>query len=408
MDDKAAIFQKIMEPLTEIEEDPTWDSPFVIPLKGAKGTLTTLPALKSGLQNPPSYMVQMLFCSVADFRWSKGDKSAWEIRVVFRGNRYRIWDHKGGSWSIGSIGDSKPSGQQTTELIKKIRGAAKRLGKRLEPELKTKMETGNYYLINSHRHIRRAYEHFRKMVENTQQEIIDIRSTPLKWAASAVGEEAINITEGPRFTVDQQLTDRINNMMHLDEAVSHQTVGMLGFFFSYVEHLLDAMFAFQPGRAISYLEFRGKTWDERFKIVLPLSKDAKLRQLHNEIRSLRKRIRDQMFHGLGGRPGILVPFGDFGLIPISYEGLSESVQYSWQAVSSQESTEILDVCTAFDDWIDQHDEAWYVRRFIELGFEIPFESDRVGEVRSWMTSRDDFDAALDRLAEKLDYMQDQY
>ena len=158
MDDKTRLYKRILEPLTGIVEDPNWDSPFIVPLAGRENACTTLPALKTGIENPPSYIVRILFCGIGEFQWSNGDKSAWEIRVIFKGTRYRIWDHKRSSWSIGPIGADTLSEQQTDQLIQKIRGAAKRLDNILEPELTAKVNAGNFYLFNSFRHPKTLHE----------------------------------------------------------------------------------------------------------------------------------------------------------------------------------------------------------------------------------------------------------
>ena len=297
----------------------------------------------------------------------------------------------------------------TRALVRKITQATERLDKVLEPGLKAEVDSGDFYLVNSHRHVRGVFEYFRDMVQRTQYELETLQKTPMPAMDDDPNVEVTQLPTGGRVTRSPSFDNHINSVLRLQEAVSHNSIAMLGFFFSYIELLLDAVLAFQPNRSIQYLVFQEKTWDERFKMVLPVSTDRDLRELYErDLRRLRKRIRDQMFHGLGGRPGLLVPFGPLGLIPTSHEVLKDHVHYAWQPVTEEESIEILGVCAAFDSWVDRNDSVWYIRRFMESGFEIPFGADRVKEIRSWMTSREEFEAALEKEVEHRDYLLDQY
>jgi len=150
------------------------------------------------------------------------------------------------------------------------------------------------------------------------------------------------------------------------------------------------------------------TWDERFKAVFPVSTDKELRSLYEELRLVRKRIRDQVLHGLGGEHGLLVPMGRAGLVPLSYENLTEQVHYSFEPVDDEEARRILGLLEAYEAWMDNDELVWYVSRYVEYSFEIPFEAGRVSEIKSWMTSREEFEASLETEAQRRDYVQDQY
>ena len=398
----------IMEPMHGVAEDSVWDSPFVLPVPTKPDALTTQPPLKAGLVNPPSYLVQTLLIVAAGFRWQRGEKSAWEIRLTFEGKRFRLWDYRRSSWSIGYIGDDLPTAGQISRLIKKISQAADRLDTVLGPELSAKVENGEFYLMNSHRHINGAFDYFKGRITETLGDSETWRSAPAPSFDATEGDW-VEIPSGGRFQRDTKLEDHFNQRFRLDEAISHNSVAAVGFFFSYVELMLDAWFAFHPKRHESYSQFQDRTWDERFKMVLPVSKDKDLRELYERgLRPWRKRIRDQMFHGLGGTPGLLVPLGPLGLVPLSPDVIGDQPHFAWQPVSEQEAKELLMMFEAFDQWIEGDDFAWYVKRFVAGGFEIPFAPERVAQVRGWMTSRKEFEDALENEVQRLDHLQDQY
>ena len=171
---------------------------------------------------------------------------------------------------------------------------------------------------------------------------------------------------------------------------------------------MDALFAFKADRRLSYLEFRKLTWDERFKTVFPVQSDSEIKEIYEHLRSLRKRVRDEVLHGLGGRPALLVPYGFLGLVPLSSNNLREHVHYSWQPVTSEEASEIVRLLSQFEAWTEKTDSVWYVVRFMQCGFEIPFELTRVEEVQSWMTSRQEFEIALEKETGRRDYLLEQY
>ena len=179
-------FQEILAPLTGIVEDTEWESPFIVPL-GVGNTMTTLPPLRMGITDPPSYMVRLLLSGVVGYRTGTGDKSSWEVRLVFKGKKYRLWDWKGYSWSIGPVNSDVPSEGDVGALIKKIEQAVKRLDAKLAPGLRQKVEEGHFYLANSYRHVRGGFDYFHGVVEETLKELDAWRHTPMPSMESDPG-----------------------------------------------------------------------------------------------------------------------------------------------------------------------------------------------------------------------------
>lgn len=393
----------ILEPLTGITEDPKWDSAFVVPMGHG---FTTLPPLRARLTDPPSYIVGLLLYGVAGFHRGHGDKSSWEVRLVYKGRRFRLWDYRRWSWSIGPVTSEVLDDEATDEFQKKISQAAQRLDTALQPVLRKKVEEGSFYVVNSSRQLRGGCEHFRDMLRRSLVDLEEWRRTPVPQTAD---DPNLAVTRGRGVTITESplRNEHLSRQFRLAEAISYNALAALAFFFSYVELLMDALFAFLDRRSMSYTDFRKETWADRFKLVLPVASDKNLRTLYEGLLEL-KRVRDQVLHGLGGDPALLVPMGPIGLVPLSYKDLNEQVHYNFEPVDEQNATRILDLLDAFDVWIEANDASWFVQRWVDLQFEIPFEPGRVAMVKSWMTSREDYETALECEAQHLDYLQEQY
>ena len=348
--------------------------------------------LMSKLMDPPTYVVQMLLCGVAGLEWSRGDKAAWEVGLDFKNVPFTVSDWRRSTWSIYCSKDTRETRRVAEELQRKLGSAGRLLNQMLRPEFANQVDGGEFYIKNSFRFVWRPYEHFRELLESELSKLEDTRNPEDQAMAKTASS----------------LSDQLNTIIRMEEVVSHTASAMIAFFFSYTELLFDVLFAFADDRGISYLEFRQLTWAERFKRVLPVSTDRGLSVLYNRLLAVKRTTRDVVFHGYGGEPALLVPSGNFGLVPVSYEVLTDSVLFSWIPVGQSDAREMLDSCQTFDDWVESDDRAWYAYKYAESCFEIPFGSTSVQRVKSWMASRDDFLAALEEKGIVQDHLMEQY
>ena len=346
----------------------------------------------SKLVDPPTYVVQMLLCGFAGLEWSRGDKAAWEVELDFKNVPFTVSDWRRSSWSIYCSKNTCQTRPVAEELQRKLASAGRLLNQMLRPEFQSQVDGGEFYIKNSFRLVRRPYEHFRQILES---ELLNL-------------EEPRN--SGDRITAKtaSSLADQFNTIIRLEEVISHTASAMIAFFFSYTELLFDVLFAFKEDRGISYLEFRQLTWAERFKRALPVSTDRELSVLYDRLLTVKRTTRDVVFHGYGGEPALLIPSGNLGLIPVSYEVLTDSALFSWIPVGRSDAQEILASCQTFDDWVASDDRAWYAYKYAESCFEIPFGSASVERVKNWMSSRDDFVEALEEEGIAQDYLMEQY
>ena len=365
--------------------------------------------IASRLTSPPSYLVRMLLCGLAKLNWYSGDKSSWEVPLEFKGVQFLLSDWKRSSWSIFSYSDTCDARNAAKQLESKIASACSLLDSVLHQELRGEVENGQFYLKNSLLLVRKPYEYFREALNEELLELDEIRARPINWNPDPERDKAMaSSSGGVTVTLLSSVSDHFNNEIRVKRAVSHNACAMIAFFLSYTEFLFDVLFAFDEGRSMSYVDFRRLSWAERFKRTLPVSADSALREIYNRLLAMKRTVRDKVLHGYGDESTLLVPFGGIGLIPMTFSVLEDSVAFSWFPVQESDANEVLEVCESFDDWVESNDQSWYALRFAQYALNIPFEPSAVQRVRGWMSSRDDFEAELVALSERLDYRENQY
>ena len=353
--------------------------------------------IRQGLQDPPTYIVEILLCEFLGFEWSIEDKSAWVVSLEYDGVNFTISDWKRSTWSIRSFDDTIET-QNTAEAFEnKLQAAGTILNRLLQPELRKRVDNSEFYIKNSFYPLRRQYEYFRQVLND---ELTDSSTSEID--GHLVSDDLTN-SENAHW-----ISSFIGRMIRSEQVVSHNACAMVAFFFSYTEFLFDVLFALDEDRSMSYADFRKLTWAERFKEVLPVSDDNTLNQIYDRILHIKRTTRDVVLHGFPDESALLVPFGGTGLIPVSYKTLTESRIFAWNPVGESDAHEMLEACQAFDDWLTSSDPAWYAYRYAESGFEIPFASKGVERVNSWMSSHDEFEEALRLEAECRDYLSEQY
>jgi len=367
--------------------------------------------LMSGMKEPPSYLVHALLSAMLGFKWTNEDKSVWAIHVAFKGKQFLLHDWKASSWSIYSRADDSEAVNAAKELQRKLVFGGRLLDQALGPELEQHVRSGEFYLLNSYQHVRSAYEHFCQVLESEIRGLKELGSTIPPMEPDPQRDKTVTkdgFTKGGiKITHLGGFSEHMTKILRTKQDISHNAAAVAGFFYSYTELLFDTVFALSDPRSMTYQEFRALTWAERFKTTFPISTDKDIAATYVRLGEI-KRVRDVMLHGFGGEPALLVPFGPFGLVPVSYKLAQSNIHYSWVPIRESEAEDMLQSFSEFDNWIENSDFHWYTRRFAESSFEIPFAVARVAEVRKWMASRSDFNDAIEREGEWRDHVSNQY
>jgi len=366
-------------------------------------------SLLTSLNDPPSYAVRILLCSIVGIAdLGPEEKTAWQVQICFGGRVFRIRDWKRSSWSIDGDETTNESMKIAGVLAKKIRSAGRYLDKGLSMALRVHLEQENYYLENSYYKVHSLYEHFKKEVKRVRkrkehfgQRIHHQKSYAKAKAISSTTQETWRVMSGGLATL-------LNKSIKLDKDIIHNASAMVVFFFSYTEVLFEVLYVFRDGHPLKFKEFQRLSWKEKFKYVLPVTTDKELAEIYRDLLAIKRTFRDVLVHGFADDTSVLVPFKWAGLIPISYEIRSKSIAASWIAYSDEPVVRALSCFERFERWLLQHELSQYAILYAESGFEIPLEKGRISEIKKRMTSPKDFKEYLMNEAMARDYWSEQY
>lgn len=368
--------------LTGVEED-----------QAPKSTLDQY-SLLSHLVNPPSYFVFLLLRLVGFRSYQTEDKSEWQFYVRYRGTPFCILDWKTMAWSIEGIatlpqrrGNEEVRGKAES-LRRRIETASRKLDEALEPELKKQVEAKNFALKNSYDHVRSLYDYFRGQVEDALNDL-----------------EEVNAREP---TSSDELGEKINQKLELERIASYNACAMIAFFFSYTDLIFDTLFALSLHPTMAFQEFRPRSWRERFNIVLPITQDRHLSQIYQQLLRMKQIWRDVPLHGFGGNAALLVPVPGLGQVPTSFEAISTAVHFSHTPIREESARQALELLSSFDAWLISNERTRFAVLYAQSGLEIPFSQRRVEEIRTWMSSPEAFENALDDEQRYRQFLLDQY
>lgn len=326
--------------------------------------------LKTGLMDPPAYVVRILLLGVMGFPdLGAEEKVWWQTPFRFKGQDFLVRDYKFGSWTIeaGSLADAAPL---LEELHSRIRGASGKLDTALVGELRDEVKAERYWLVNSFHRLNALYETYRD-----------------RTIASVAAYDALaDAKDAPG-----ELVGVFNARIKTETQAAHDAFGLVGAFFSLLEFLVGAMYALHRTRG-SYAEFTELELQEQLRALLPTTTDKDWDRLYNRINGLRKQYRNPLHHGLtDDERGVLVSYKDLGLIPLSYRYLADGLRFGYSlGVTIDEVRETVGTCANLLDALRNRDPYQYYFAFIAEGFAIPVSEDETAKLRKLMTARDSF------------------
>ncbi|MFQ6060834.1 MAG: hypothetical protein ACE5KV_06030, partial [Thermoplasmata archaeon] len=363
------------------------------------------------ISSPPSYLVFMALCVVGDFvTYRVEEKSAWQVFVTFQNSRFEISDWKKTSWGISCLEDSQENRETATKLRRKIQSACSILDRSLATYLQKEISKGDFFIHNVYHRVRGLFETFRDQTLETRMEIEKEtdRSKTREFKESV--EKSLKPVHVGNLLVheDVVMSDFFTGLRRLERKELDNGTAMIAFYFSYLEFVFDVLFAFKDAKSYNYNGFRALDWSGRFKQVLDFSKDVELSNLYNELLGIRRTCRNVVLHGYADDSALLVPFPRFGLIPVRYSEFERSAHYSPFSIQRQDLDGAMETFSEFDKWLENHDESFFPIEYARSGLEIPVAEERVAEIKSNMTSREDFLDYLHRRAMYEDYLSEQY
>jgi hypothetical protein len=337
--------------------------------------------LITGIHDPPSYIVRILLLGILDLRdYGRMDKVFWHTFFEFKDKPFMIRDCKFGSWTIEGLGDDEATLKLATEIQNKIRKASKKLNKVLSRELKSFIEKGDFYLNNV----------YLKLVD-----IYDFYEAKVSDEIKIYGELE---KDGDRAKGPTDVIELFNAKLAQERVISNYSFAYVLIFFSFMEFLLDVIFAFeQPEKEFS--EFRKDSWYDRFKLVFPINENGELKRLYDDLVRIKNTYRNPLAHGLTNELNLLVSLPHSGLVPLSYEYLSTELSYSLAGIGRDDASKITDTFSGFLRFIENKEPYKYYILYIKYGFPIPLDTKEIVKIKKKMTTCEDFENYLEKRIE---------
>ena len=333
--------------------------------------------VSTGNYDPPAYIVAFVFFYVLGYKNFGGfEKVWWHTYFRYKNISFIIRDYKFGTWSLEAKTDVKAAKALVTELKGKIRSAARHADKILKAAFKVEIEKNHFYINNGYNKLRSTYEFY-----------LDETKAALVALDEFVAQKALK-----RHNI-QETVDGHNKRLTLERVITYRTIPLINTFFSLLEFLLDVFYAFQQPE-LSFFEYRNLSWQDRFKRTIPLQPGTNFTKYYEQLVYIKNQYRNPLMHGLTNESSLLVPFSFAGLVPVSYEHLSNTVHYGFVQMSSTIVREIITAFSGFLDLMANEEPYCYYVLYVDYGFPVPIAKQAVESIVEEMTSYEDFEQYL--------------
>ena len=341
--------------------------------------------VSTGNYDPPAYIVAFLFLSVLGYsNFGSAEKVWWHTFFTYRGYLFLIRDYKFGTWSLEVPKGEKLPDEILRQVIAKIQSASRHADDLLSHELKKKISEEKFWIHNGYSGLRAAFDFYAKELRGA---IAELDTTLERHAKS-------------KPTLEKHF-ERLNERADLERIVSYRAFPLFVSFFSLLEFILDAFYAFQRP-SISFFEFRRKVWEERFKKLVPLAPGSDVLRKYEQLFRIKALFRNPLTHGLTNETSLLVPVPFGGLVPVTYEHLESSVHFGMTAISRNVAMEALETFERMLAYFNDIEPYAYYMRYVDHGFSIPVQSSEIAGIRAEMVSLEAFEEYLEQKSQYLD------
>ena len=313
-----------------------------------------------------------------------GEKTLWGVPFRYDGHEALLTYEKFGvRLYLTGNGDQ----ELADEIIGKLRAIVKALEQDSLTELaEQKFVNAEVTLLNQHHRLRAAYEHFRGLAE---QLLADSEAPDTQELGSL--EEGDFLSRG------------ISKHFERLELGSFNAIAAINAYFSWLEHVLTLALAFgdvDPAAGV-LKEHIGNRWGDKFRRVFDTN-DKRSNQVLGRLHEIAETYRNTFGHGgfdkLGATVG--VQFEGVGVIPARLTDVRRSPHFElfpFEPISFGEVTAVLDEVDAF-----LHETLKLPMRFIEGGFDVPFDTASRREYREAMQDETRFEEFANRRSEEID------
>jgi len=327
---------------------------------------------------PPAYMVAFIFFDALGYRnyGEMVEKVWWHTYFAYKGCFFIIRDYKFGTWSLESKGDIEAAKALLPEIMGKIQCASRYADRLLGSELKGHIGAGEFFINNGYGKLRSAYEFYLDEARTAMQAIEKL--------------ESATATQKPAF---HEVAEHYNRRLRLENILAFRMVPLMTSFFSLLEFLLDVFYAFKQPE-MSFFEFRNMPWRDRFKAVIPVTSRSPFTPVYERLSVLKGQYRDPLTHGLTSESSLLVGVPFAGLVPISYEHLSDTVHFGFAQMTRGAAAEMLQAFEEFFGALSEQEPYSYYVLYVDYGFSVPAAKEAAQQICQEMTSHEGFEEWL--------------
>jgi hypothetical protein len=309
------------------------------------------------------------------------EKTAWVYWFTFQGRPFNLALTKFGLRLAGSA-DSEAEFIDLGDQVVKRLDAAARLAERLvfQSFAETQIAAGSVTILNDSRRLREMYEYFRETAERGLSD-----------------EEVRDLEQGDGFV----------RLFVRDEHRFRYSVALVGAYFSWLEHVLVLYWPFcgyGPGTD-DLQRFIGDHWSDKFKRLFDVAHDPEAKRHYDALREVAEEYRNTFAHGGFGRNrrGILVHVPGGAPIEAGLSEIRNRPHFEFAPVPEETLSEIARVLDAADEWMRSGPASFGVK-WVEAGFDVPFDSKSVSEN---VTAMDNGADAFREIMERWSYFANQ-
>lgn len=342
-----------------------------IPFQPELGDYQKAVNIFTGLHNPPSYIIQILLLWVVDFKnYGSADKVLWHTYFKFKDYPFLVEDYKFGSWTIACLKNDARTFQIAKEVKNKIIKASELIDKILSNELKTQIIQNNFYLNNVYNKLFSIYCFFEDKMHriNKTFEKKEISQDKKSWAR------------------------RMQTNWEFENQLTNYCFAATQAFFSLLEFILNGFYAFNQ-KEVEFNEFiRERDWKNKFKQVFPINDSQIIKTFYDKLVYIKDSYRNPVTHGLTEEPiSLLIPIPQIGLVPLSYEFLSNKIHYGlFNILEKNETIRVVSIFRDFLKFLQSNEPYYFYILYFESGFPIPISSEKINKIKKEMTSHENF------------------
>jgi hypothetical protein len=326
-------------------------------------------SFEPSVEFPLPYMIYIVLVLLLQFRHKgREEKIAWTICFQFKSQHFAISYRKFG---LRFFCSPEADEYVKKEIVVRLRKATEIADKIIEPIVKDRLNSGFFAIQNRSTLLFEKYTFFRGKT---------------KEAFESEPPGPVTVKSGPGILV------RSLDPFQPKREGFYYTQAMLDAFFSYLEHIMVLLLAFQGFdlNRDDIVSFMSDDWTKKYNRLFDPQKDSNFMRHYRKLEEVKERWRNTLAHGGFEKKGssLYVAFPDCEYIPVTLSRYKHSVHFSMFPV---EEKDYKWMCNVLDSFLgDLHSGTWKRKMdFIESGLDVFFNAEMIGAYKHALNSDED-------------------